>query len=191
LVASGRVIFGAWDGRLHAVDLKTGSPVWSWPENGSFYYSPAGCAPSASAGNVLVCAPDGFVSAVRLDSGTTAWRIKLAAWESLGLSADGRRVLVKGRTDEFIILDAADGSILRSLSPAHGGDLLPGEPSDGRGRVLFGSQNGRVYSFRSAGPVEPVLDLGPGGVLAVVPLGGDRFAAADLDGRIVVFRLPE
>jgi hypothetical protein len=38
--------------------------------------------------------------------------------------------------------------------------------------------------------MKAVLDLGPAGVHSLLPLGGGRFAALNLDGTLVIFRVP-
>jgi outer membrane protein assembly factor BamB/predicted phosphodiesterase len=188
LVTGGKAIFGAWDGAAHAVDIETGRERWRWTENDSFYYSPAGSTPAAAAGRVFFACPDGFVSAVEQASGRTAWRVAAESWESLGLTADGKRVLIKGRQGDFLILDASSGAVLGKIAPAHGeGDLFPIEPLEAGGRILYGGQNGRVYEIDPGGTVRPILDLGPGAVHTIVSLGGGRFLAANVDGLVIAF----
>lgn len=192
LIAAGKAVFGAWDGSAHAVDIETGRELWRWTENDNFYYSPAGCVPALSDGRVLFCCPDGFVSAVDLKSGQTLWRVDAGSWESLGLSADGKKVLVKGRQGAFSILDIGSGAVLKKIAPAHGGgDVFPSEPLDDGGRILYGAQNGRIYEINAAGAVRPILDLGPGGIHTFVPLGGGRYLAANVDGLVVAFERPK
>jgi outer membrane protein assembly factor BamB len=190
LRAGHTVVFGAWDGAAHGLDVETGRSLWRWTEKDDFYYSPAGCAPATDGRNLFFCSPDGFVSAVEAKTGKTAWRTQVWAWESLGLSEDGKRVLIKSRLDEFHVLDAATGRELRRIAPAHGaGDLEPGAAVEWKGRILCGARTGRILSIGPDDRVETLLDLGPGGVHTLVPLGGGRFAAANIDGTVAVFRI--
>jgi calcineurin-like phosphoesterase family protein len=192
LLVGRTVLFGAWDGSAHGLDEATGKTLWRWTENDNFYFSPAGCAPSSDGRAVFFCSPDGFVSAVDAMTGKTLWRVKAGAWESLGLSADGRRIMVKSRLDEFSVLVAADGSPLRKIAPAHGaGDLFPAEPIEWKGRILYGVRTGSILSIDAAGRVETLLNLGPGDIHTLLDLGGGRFAAASVDGSLVVFRIPD
>jgi outer membrane protein assembly factor BamB/predicted phosphodiesterase len=192
LVLGGKAVFGSWDGHAHCVDIETGGEIWSWTENDNFYYSPAGCVPAASGGNVLFCGPDGFTSAVQLVSGRTVWRVEAGGWESLGVSADGKSALIKGRLDSFSILASAGGALLKKISPAHGpGDLYPIEPVEVEGRVLYGAQNGRIYEIDAAGIIRAIADLGPAAVTTLLPLGAGRIAAANVDGVVVLIQLPK
>jgi outer membrane protein assembly factor BamB len=118
------------------------------------------------------------------------WRVNAASWESLAVSADGRKILVKGRPGEFSILDAASGALLKKISPVPGGaDLFPGEPIEDGGRIYFGTQHGLVCEIDAAGALRPILDLGPGAVHALLALGGGRYLAANVDGLVVAFEL--
>ena len=191
LPAGDKVVFGSWDARLHAVEAGTGRTVWTWTENDNFYYAPAGCEPATDGGRVFACSPDGFVSAVDLASGRTVWRERHNAWESLGLAQDRRRLLVKCRTDEFRTVEAATGLPAVRSSPAQGnGDIMPVEPIAWEDKAYFGALNGRVYEVDGGGRMKAVLDLGPAGVHSLLPLGGGRFAALNLDGTLVIFRVP-
>ncbi len=188
LVAGGLVVFGAWDGHLHCLDASTGGRRWSWTENDNFYYSPAGCVPATDGTNVFVCAPDGYVSAVELATGKTVWRENHAAWESLGVSEDRKRLFIKGVRDEFSVVDAGSGRLLRKTAPAHGEtDTVPTVPIESRGRVIYGARNGHVYMIDEAGAIRPLLYLGPAPVLSVERVREDTFAAFNIDGTFVIF----
>src|SRR6185295_7297970 len=55
LIYGGKVIFGAWDGHLYALDTKTGVLVWKWKgDRPGALLSPAACWPVASDGKVFV-----------------------------------------------------------------------------------------------------------------------------------------
>jgi predicted phosphodiesterase len=188
LIVGGRVIFGSWDARVHALDVETGRFLWRWSENYNFYFAPAGCVSASDGKSIFICCPDGFVSAIDLETGKTLWREKYSAWESLSLSRDRARLFVKNRTDEFNILAAATGHRLVQSSPAHGnGDIMPIEPVEWEGHVYYGGLNGRVYDVDKAGRIKAILDLGPAGIHTLLPLGEGRFAALNLDGTLVVF----
>jgi outer membrane protein assembly factor BamB len=190
LVVGGKVVYGSWDARLHAVEAGTGRALWSWTENDNIYYAPAGCGPVSDGSRVFVCSPDGNVSAVDLATGKTVWREKYSAWESLGISADRTKLFIKSRTDEFNLVDAAEGRLLRRTAPAHGnGDTMPVSPVEEKDKIYYGALDGRVYEIDRAGGIKTILDLGPAGVQTLLPLGEGRFAAVNLDGTLVVFRI--
>jgi outer membrane protein assembly factor BamB len=190
LEIAGKIIFGSWDARVHALDSESGREVWSWTENDNFYYAPAGCVPTSDGTRVFVCSPDGYVSAIDLATGKTAWREKASSWESLGISSDKKSIFVKSRIDEFNVLDSAAGKILRKTVPAQGnGDLLPVEPLASGGEILFGGQNGNIYLIDKNDRISKLFSVGPGGVHSIQNPKRGIFIAADMDGRVVAFRL--
>ena len=190
LEVTGKIIFGSWDARVHGLDSESGREVWSWTENDNFYYAPAGCVPASDGTRVFVCSPDGYVSAIDLVTGKTAWREKAASWESLGISPDKKSIWVKSRIDEFNVLDSVAGKLLRKTAPAQGnGDLLPVEPLASAGEILFGGQNGNIYLIDKDGRISKHFSMGPGGVHSIQNPKRGVFIAADMDGRVVAFRL--
>jgi outer membrane protein assembly factor BamB len=190
LEIAGKILFGSWDARVHALDSESGREVWSWTENDNFYYAPAGCIPASDGTRVFVCSPDSYVSAIDLATGKTSWRAKAASWESLGISPDKKTILVKSRLDEFNVLDSAAGKLVRQTAPAQGnGDLLPVEPLASGGEILFGGQNGNVYLIDKNGRISALFSMGPGGVHSIQSPKRGIFIAADMDGRVVAFRL--
>ena len=190
LVVSGRVVYGSWDGHVHCLSLDDGRELWTWTENDNFYYSPAGCAPVSDGKQIYVCAPDGHASSLDLETGRTNWRKPFAAWESLGLSPDKRTLFVKSRLDEFNLVEAGSGRLIRKIQPAHGkGDLMPVEPIEWKGAVLFGAQNGFIYQIDPEYRLTPLIFLGAAGVHTLQPIKDGLFAASNVDGLIVVFEL--
>lgn len=188
LAVGGRIVYGSWDSSIHALDVADGHELWTWSGIPNFYYSPAGCAPQTDGRRVFVCAPDGFVTALDLESGATIWREKSGAWESLGISPDGKRLLVKGIAEDFRVLDADTGRLIRRTLPAHGkSDILPAVPLEWNGRVLYGGQNGFVYEIGPEGAISPLMYLGAAGVHSLQRLKDDVFLASNLDGQIAVF----
>jgi predicted phosphodiesterase len=65
VLAGDKIIFGAWDRNLYALDKATGLLNWKW-NNGSsvINYSPAACIPVVHDGVVYVVAPDRYLSAI-------------------------------------------------------------------------------------------------------------------------------
>ncbi len=188
LAVGGRVVYGSWDGRVHALDVRDGHELWTWSGNPNFYYSPAGCAPQTDGRRLFICAPDGYVTALDLESGASMWREKSGAWESLGISPDGRRLLVKGLAQEFRVLDAETGRLIQRTFPAHGkSDILPAVPLEWSGRILYGGQNGFVYEIDPQGTIAPLMFLGAAGVHSLQRLKDGLFLASNLDGQIAVF----
>ncbi len=75
LIYQSKVIFGAWDTYLYALNVSDGSLAWKWSNgNPGILYSPAACWPVGSDGKIFIVAPDRFMTAVDAETGKTLWR---------------------------------------------------------------------------------------------------------------------
>jgi len=63
------------------------------------------------------------------------------------------------------------------------------EPIEWKGSVIFGAQNGFVYRIDHNGQMSPLLFLGTAGVHTIQHIKDNLFAASNLDGRVVVFKI--
>lgn len=189
LVAGGRVVFGAWDGRLYALDAKTGEVAWTWQgERTSRFYSPAACWPVASAGRVFVVAPDRMMTAIELDTGRELWGTdNLSVRESLGISADGRRVFVRTTDDIIAAVDPeADGQeTLWETELGLGPDISSAQLAEWSGVVYYGTKNGLLLALDAeTGAVLWRHRVGFALLNTVTPISSREVVVTDLDGRV-------
>ena len=191
LVAGGLVVFGAWDGRLYALDAKTGQAVWTWTgERPSRYYSPAACWPVAAAGRVFVVTPGPWMTALELASGREIWGTdNLAVRESIGVSADGRRVYV--RTTENVIAavspDADSQETVWETDAGFGEDVNSAMLVERDGVVFYGTKDGLLLALDAAtGDVKWKHRVGVALIHTVTPLSGRDVVVTDFDGRVTL-----
>ncbi|HEX6180718.1 MAG TPA: PQQ-binding-like beta-propeller repeat protein, partial [Chitinophagaceae bacterium] len=149
LLYDGKIIVGAWDTYLYALDKNNGSLVWKW-SNGSTVrnYSPASCIPVAANGLIYIVAPDRYITAVDASSGVTAWRSNASGVrESLGLSADGKLVYGKTMNDTLTAFSTVAGAqaVAWRMHCGYGYDHVPSMPVEKDGQVFFGTRSGVVY----------------------------------------------
>lgn len=113
LVTDGKVIFGAWDNTVYALNQKTGELVWKWTHRkGSMHYSAAGVWPVSDGKAVYVVDPERAMTAIDLKTGKELWRTK--QWknraskvrESLGMSKDKKRLYAKTMQDSILCYEA-------------------------------------------------------------------------------------
>ena len=75
LVYQGKVIFGAWDAYLYALDETNGQLLWKWQRPTLLLrYAPAQVWPVGAYGKVFIAAPDRYLTAIDAASGQTIWR---------------------------------------------------------------------------------------------------------------------
>jgi len=69
-VSNDKVFFGALDGKVHALDLKTGAELWTFTGQKSFWAS----SPAVHNGIVFIGSQDKYVYAIDLETGEQIWR---------------------------------------------------------------------------------------------------------------------
>ena len=105
LVTKGRVVFGDWANTLYCLNQRTGETLWTWqpPRKTDMHYSPAGVWPVESHGTIYICDPERAMTAIDLTTGKQLWRTyQSKVRESIGLSADGKRLYAKTMQDSIV-----------------------------------------------------------------------------------------
>jgi outer membrane protein assembly factor BamB len=186
-----RVVFGSWDGSLYCVDALTGELNWKWNESRSSAFSPAACVPQVGGGAVFVVSPDHYLSKIDLLLGKTIWRKReFDAWESVGISSDKKRLYVKSAFNKFFIVSAADGKRLKEYDLKNGADYAAIEPREFGTDVLTGTEHGFVWQLSSLGP-KKLFYMGAARITGVIQTGDNTFIAGNVDGKLVLFSMPE
>ena len=75
LIYEDKVIFGAWDNNLYALDKASGKELWKWNGNLTrMHFSPAAVWPVAANGKIFITDPQRAMTAIDANSGKTIWR---------------------------------------------------------------------------------------------------------------------
>lgn len=159
LIYGDKVIFGAWDSFLYALDKKTGDLIWKWqgPRTG-MHFSPAAVWPVAAHNRVFIVAPDRVLTALDATTGESVWRTNEShVREMIGISADGDRVYCKTMEDSVVCFSSI-GAVPQKLwasSLDYGYELMPSMLQE-KDNVVFGStMRGLIFA----------LDAGTGKIL--------------------------
>jgi outer membrane protein assembly factor BamB len=180
--AGGTVYAGGQDGRLHAVDARTGKERWSFPAGG-----PIRTRATVSGDDLYFQADDGYLYKLAAGSGEERWRVRVVEKPIERLPFDNP----KSRFDRFgsdvtvsggrLYLGTHDGRLL-AIGPARGekvwefasGDSVLGAPAVDAGRVFFGSFDGSVYSLQAATGTLSWKHDTHGPVVSTPAIAGDR-----------------
>jgi outer membrane protein assembly factor BamB len=191
LVYEDKVIFGAWDQYLYALDSRTGQLLWKWKgDRPGTLLSPAACWPVAADGKVFVVAPDRMMTAIDAGTGEQIWRTgAYVVRESIGLSQDRTRFYVRAMND-FIYAFAIAGNTPQELwktDAQFGYDINSAMLAEKDGVVFYGTKNGLLLALDGkTGAIKWRHKFGVSILNTVVPLSANRVLAADFDGKIGV-----
>lgn len=176
------IVFGAWDGYLRCLDRTTGTLRWRW-SNGKpnqHLLSPGNVVPVVTEDKVFVVAPDRRATCLNRTTGSEIWRhfdpdIKVR--ESLGGSADGKRVYAKTMDGTLVAFDATadDYRQLWNTDCGFGYEHAPCVVLEHDGFVYTASRRGRLAIIDSAtGECLQTATLGFSEVNGLEPVPGGR-----------------
>lgn len=153
LLFQDKVIFGAWDSFLYALDKNSGELIWKWqgPRTG-MHFSPAAVWPVAAHNKVFIVAPDRVLTAVDAQTGKSVWRTNQShVREMIGLSADNDKVYCKTMQDSVVCFSTVS-DVPKKLWAAYVGygyELMPSMLLE-KDNVVFGStMRGEIFALDS------------------------------------------
>jgi outer membrane protein assembly factor BamB/predicted phosphodiesterase len=196
LIYQDKVIFGAWDEYLYALNKKTGDLLWKWKgRRNGMLYSPAAVWPVAAHGKVFVTAPDRVLTAIDAETGKTVWWT--ADWhvrETVGLSADMERVYSKTMEDHVVCYSATanEPKLIWSTNVAYGYDIAPTMPLE-KDNIVFGTtKNGLIFTLDAlTGNVLWKHKVGNSLINTLVPLSGTSCVYTTTDGLVGILNVDE
>jgi outer membrane protein assembly factor BamB len=155
---SGTVLAGADDGRLHAIDARTGKSRWTFRAGGAVR-----ARATVFGDSVFIQADDGLVYRLDANVGVERWRVRvmdkpvtrLSPGDSTyrynnrtsGANLINGRLYVGTQDGRVVAIDATTGV---ELWNAGTGDAVVSTPAVAAGRVYAGSFDGKVYALDAA-----------------------------------------
>ena len=169
------IIFGAWDTKLRSLRLKDGKLNWAW-DNGKAnnLFSPGNVVPHIAGEQVIIVAPDRFMTAIDRRTGKTLWRDNSHRYrESLGTNPEHTVVYAKTMDGELVAVDATAPEFreLWTVDMGIGYDHAPCIVIEHDGVVYAGSRRGIITA------VDPATHT----VLWSLPLGSSEVNGFDVD----------
>ena len=142
-------IAGAGDGRVAALDARSGRVRWA-----KRLASPSESSPLAHAGRIYLGSQDGTVYALDARNGRVKWRYRARGAVKTALSWFNGRVYFGDYAGQVTALRASDGQLAWRSSTSgrsfgRAGNFY-GTPAVAFGRVYAGNTDGRVYSFAAS-----------------------------------------
>ncbi len=191
LVHEGKVIFGAWDGHLYALDERTGSLVWKWAGEGQgVLLSPAACVPVAAHGKVFIVAPDRRMTAINMTTGKTVWRTaKHQVRESIGISGDGKRIYVRTMRDSIIAISTTSDQpeAVWITDAGFGYDHNYAALVEKDGTLFYGTRYGRLLALDAkSGRIKWQYNTGNALLNTVASVDAKSVVVTNVDGDVMM-----
>ena len=191
LIHQEKVIFGAWDTYLYALNKKDGTLAWKWTNgNPGILLSPAACLPVAAKDKIFIVAPDRFMTAIDSKTGETIWRTNAhKVRESIGISEDGQTIYARCMEDTLLAFSSGSASpeLLWATSCGYGYDINPSMPIEKDGVIFFSTKNGSLFAV-AARSRELIFQYRVSVALinTVTPIDADRVVLTAMDGRVML-----
>ncbi|MEK7251307.1 MAG: PQQ-binding-like beta-propeller repeat protein, partial [Bacteroidota bacterium] len=186
-----KVIFGAWDGYLYALNEWNGSLVWKWKGNKEgALFSPAACVPVFGYGKLFIVAPDRMMTAIDLKTGETIWRTgKYQVRESIGISEDGEQVYIRTLRDSILALSTTANGLAQiwCTNVGFGYDHNYAALVEKDGTLFYGTRNGLLIALNArTGKVKWQHKTGVALLNTVAPIDGRSVVVSNVDGEVML-----
>lgn len=193
LVTEDKVIFGAWDNTLYALNKADGKECWRWTGGLTrMHFSPAAVWPVAAQGKVFITDPQRAMTAIDIQTGNTVWRtFQSMVRETIGLSEDGERVYSKTMNDS-IVCYATRGDVPKEIwasDVGFGYEHAPSMQVEKEGVVFGSTKEGLVFALEArSGRVLWKHKIGNSLISTVVPLNGHEVLFTATSGEVGLLR---
>jgi outer membrane protein assembly factor BamB len=157
LLDRGLVVFGAWSGKVYALDEGTGDTVWEHETGGRIMASTAYL---PSRGIVYAASPSGRLVAISARDGRELWRFDAGVRldSSPAVSGDGRAVVFGGGDGSIFAVRADDGRLLWRLRL---GSKVSGSPTLAGSRVYVTAYKGDLWALATSESARALLPAAP------------------------------
>lgn len=179
LVTDNKVIFGAWDNTLYALNKADGKELWKWTGGLTrMHFSPAAVWPVAADGKVFITDPQRAMTAIDIETGNTVWRtFQSMVRETIGLSEDKERIYSKTMNDSIVCYSTKGDQPhkLWASNVGFGYEHAPSMQVEKNGVVFGSTKEGLIFALEAAtGKVLWKHKTGNSLISTVVPLDNNR-----------------
>lgn len=179
LVTDNKVIFGAWDNTLYALNKADGKELWKWTGGLTrMHFSPAAVWPVAADGKVFITDPQRAMTAIDIETGNTVWRtFQSMVRETIGLSEDKERIYSKTMNDSIVCYSTKGNQPHKLWASNVGFDYehAPSMQVEKNGVVFGSTKEGLIFALEAAtGKVLWKHKTGNSLISTVVPLDNNR-----------------
>ena len=196
LVTDNKVIFGAWDNTLYALNKADGKELWKWTGGLTrMHFSPAAVWPVAADGKVFITDPQRAMTAINIETGNTVWRtFQSMVRETIGLSEDKERIYSKTMNDSIVCYSTKGDQPhkLWASNVGFGYEHAPSMQVEKNGVVFGSTKEGLIFALEAVtGKVLWKHKTGNSLISTVVPLDNNRvlFTATSGETGMLKFKI--
>lgn len=182
LVAGEIVLVPSADGRLYALDLNSGEPVWQEPFLPKQVPDPLWAKPAVQDDHVFLTSLDHHVYALDLNTGAEIWQADLSSAISDTPTLTDGTLLIGTFGNKLYALQASNGKTLWSIDTE---GWVWGNPAVGDGIAYFGDVSGMAYAVAIEDGSEIWRQTIDGAIAATPALGADSVFFVTETGRVV------
>lgn len=193
LIYEGKVIFGAWDNNLYALDKESGRELWKWNGNLTrMHFSPAAVWSVAANGKVFITDPQRAMTAIDANSGKTIWRtFQSTVRETIGLSADKMRLYSKTMQDSVVCF-STEGIVPKQIwatDVKFGYEHAPSMLVEKDGVVFGSTKSGVIFALEAfSGKLLWKHKVGNSLISTVVPLSATECVFTSTSGEVGILK---
>ena len=196
LVTDNKVIFGAWDNTLYALNKADGKELWKWTGGLTrMHFSPAAVWPVAADGKVFITDPQRAMTAINIETGNTVWRtFQSMVRETIGLSEDKERIYSKTMNDSIVCYSTKGDQPhkLWASNVGFGYEHAPSMQVEKNGVVFGSTKEGLIFALEATtGKALWKHKTGNSLISTVVPLDNNRvlFTATSGETGMLKFKI--
>lgn len=196
LVTDNKVIFGAWDNTLYALNKADGKELWKWTGGLTrMHFSPAAVWPVAADGKVFITDPQRAMTAIDIETGNTVWRtFQSMVRETIGLSEDKERIYSKTMNDSIVCYSTKGDQPhkLWASNVGFGYEHAPSMQVEKNGVVFGSTKEGLIFALEATtGKVLWKHKTGNSLISTVIPLDNNRvlFTATSGETGMLKFKI--
>ena len=196
LVTDNKVIFGAWENTLYALNKADGKELWKWTGGLTrMHFSPAAVWPVAADGKVFITDPQRAMTAINIETGNTVWRtFQSMVRETIGLSEDKERIYIKTMNDSIVCYSTKGDQPhkLWASNVGFGYEHAPSMQVEKNGVVFGSTKEGLIFALEATtGKVLWKHKTGNSLISTVVPLDNNRvlFTATSGETGMLKFKI--
>lgn len=194
LVKDDKVIFGAWDNTLYALNKYSGKELWKWTGGLTrIHFSPAAVWPVAAHGKVFITDPQRAMTAINIETGETVWRTyQSMVRETIGISVDKKQIYSKTMNDSVVCYSTISNTPkeIWASDVGFGYEHAPSMQIEKSGVVFSSTKEGLIFALdASTGQVLWKHKIGNSLINTVLPISRHQVLFTATSGEIGLLKI--